>query len=86
MEGARLVVTANRQRPTFAEEPDVFLEFGDEDPISFVPVNLYGIDALSLCAVPEARGSVEVRLLISDPGGIHEQYFVSYVMKICGPE
>ncbi|MGI9175128.1 MAG: hypothetical protein ACR2GR_07410 [Rhodothermales bacterium] len=85
-QGARLVVTANRQRPTFAEEPDVLLEFGDEDPTSFVSVNLYGIDALSLRVVPEAHGSVEVRLLISDPGGMHEQYFVSSVMKICGPE
>ena len=61
-DGARLVVTANRQLPTFAEETEVFVELGDGGYASLAPVDLYGIDALTLRVVPEARGSVEVRL------------------------
>jgi hypothetical protein len=61
-EGAALEVTANRQRPDFAEQTDVYVSMDDGGYVAFAPVNLHGIDALTVSLVPESRGSVEVRL------------------------
>ena len=61
-EGAQLVVTANRQRPTFPEETEVFLEMEDGSYVVYEPIDFHGVDSLSVRLVPDAPGSVEVRV------------------------
>ena len=60
--GAKLVVTNNRQRPTFFEETEVFVEMGNNDHIMLGNVDLSGIGTITLRAAPEVAGSVELRL------------------------
>ena len=61
-EGANLVITGNRQRPTFAHETEVYVELEHGEYVSLGAVNLHGIEAISLHLVPEAPGRVWVRL------------------------
>lgn len=61
-ENVELAVTANRQWPTFAEVTEVFIDVDSDGYVWFEPVNLHGIDMLSLRLVPESTGSVEVRV------------------------
>ncbi|MEX2401018.1 MAG: PQQ-dependent sugar dehydrogenase [Rhodothermales bacterium] len=58
---AELIVTANRQRPTFAEETEVYLEMSNGSWIAYDPVDLHGVDSLAIRFIPDADGSVEVR-------------------------
>ncbi|MEZ4699101.1 MAG: ThuA domain-containing protein [Rhodothermales bacterium] len=61
-EGAQLVVTNNRQRPTFVDETEVFLEMKSDAYAMFGRADLQGIASVALRVVPEATGSVELRL------------------------
>jgi hypothetical protein len=59
---AQLVVTNNRQRPTFFEETEVFIELGNRSHAVYGQVDLSGISSVVLRLVPEAAGRVELRL------------------------
>ena len=61
-QGTELEITANRQRPDFADQTDVYVSMENGGYVAFAPVNLHGVDALTLSVVPEIRGTVEVRL------------------------
>ena len=65
-EGTNLTITEHRGRRTFADETEVFLEVEDGAWIIFSPVNLHGIDSITLYVDPKAAGTLELRLDAAD--------------------